>query len=238
MSNHERWADSAGAYVLGAMTQAERDQYEAHLAECDTCREEVEDLQPAAEALPVAPQPMAPPAALKDRIMAEVEREAALLAEAGPSADRAPRPRRKRRWTFLSDWRLAPVAATVLAVGVLAGFAIAGLGNGTQTYAGTTQLQGARVAIEKEDGTTMLVAEGLPEPAGEDVYKAWVKCPGVDAPEPSVAFLPRDGSVEMAVPDVCENAEAVLVTSEPNPRTNAPTTDPVAEIPMTPASRT
>jgi hypothetical protein len=238
MRDHSRWTDTAGAYVLGAMPSAERDEFEAHLATCAVCQEEVDELRPAAEALPMTPPPMLPPPELKDRIMAEVEREAELLGAAGAGADRPPRTRRRRRWTFLSDWRLAPAAAAVLAAGVLAGVGIAGLGNGGQTYEGTTQLAGARVAIEKEDGTTMLVAEGLPMPEGDDVYKAWVKCPGVEAPEPSVAFLPRDGSVEASVPDICDNAEAVLVTSEPDPRTNAPTTDPVAEIPMSPGSRT
>ena len=44
---------------------------------------------------------MVPPPALKARIMAEVEREAALLAAAGPEADRparAPAPARRRTW--------------------------------------------------------------------------------------------------------------------------------------------
>ena len=125
MTDHDRWADAAGAYVLGAMTATERDEFELHLATCPACREDVDELRPAAEALPMASPPVLPPPALKDRIMAEVEREAALLAQAGPAADRpapaAERPRRRFRLPALTGWRLAPVAAALLYLATYAG---------------------------------------------------------------------------------------------------------------------
>ena len=95
---------------------------------CTICREEVDELRPAAEALPMASPPMVPPPALKDRIMAEVEREAELLAQAGPGADRpgAGAPRAAGGWAWLTGWRLAPVAAALLIAGVLAGTALDG----------------------------------------------------------------------------------------------------------------
>jgi anti-sigma-K factor RskA len=232
MSDHERWADAAGAYVLGAMPQGERREYEAHMAGCEMCRAEVEDLRPAAEALPVASPPMQPPAALKDRIMAEVEREAALLAEAGASADRPPRPRRR---SFLRGWRLAPAAAAVLAVGVLAGFAIAGLGEDAQTYQARidpAQVRGATAELRVEDGDATLVAEGLPEPRDDDVYQVWIQRRGGESPEPSVLFLPRNGSATAAVPDSMGDAEAVLVTLEPRPGSETPSGPPALTVPM------
>ncbi len=91
MNDHERWNDTAAAYVLGAMAVAEREEFEAHLSTCAICREEVDELRPAAEALPMASPLMAPPPELKDRIMAEVEREAELLGAAGAGADRPER---------------------------------------------------------------------------------------------------------------------------------------------------
>src|SRR5262245_34858243 len=101
--DHGRWEDSAGAYVLGAMPAQEREAFEAHLATCTICAEEVDELRPAAEALPMASPPMMPPAELKDRIMAEVNREADLLASAGAGADRPePARRRERRRGWLS----------------------------------------------------------------------------------------------------------------------------------------
>jgi hypothetical protein len=126
--------------------------------------------------------------------------------------------------------RIIGTIAATLAIVALAGFVIAGLGDGTTSYEGTTQLQGARVAIEQEDGTTTLVADGLPRPEGGDVYKAWLACPGTEAPEPSVAFQPRDGSAATQIPDVCTGVESVLLTREDDPESTAPTEDPVAEI--------
>jgi anti-sigma factor RsiW len=236
MNDHARWTDTAGAYVLGAMSAPEREAFEAHLAGCAICREEVDELQPAAEALPMASPLMVPPPALKDRIMAEVEREAALLGAAGAGADRPERVRRERRGLgWLSGWRLAPAAATVLAAGVLAGFAVAGLGDGAQTYQATVdpaQLQGASAELRVDDGDAVLVAEGLPEPQGDDVYQVWIQRPGVDAPEPSVLFLPRDGSAAAAVPDAVGDAEAVLVTREPRTGSETPSENPVVTIPL------
>src|SRR4051794_33473459 len=65
--DHDHWADAAGAYVLGAMPERERAQFERHLATCAACQTDVDELRPAAEALPMASPPMLPPAALKDR---------------------------------------------------------------------------------------------------------------------------------------------------------------------------
>jgi anti-sigma-K factor RskA len=233
MNDHARWADTAGAYVLGAMATAERDEFEAHLATCATCQEEVDELRPAAEALPMASPPMLPPKELKDRIMAEVEREASLLGAAGAGADRPERTERRPRRSWLSGWRLAPVAATVLAVGVLAGFGLAGIGADVQTYQATVdtaQLQGASAELRVEDGEATLVADGLPEPEG--AYQVWIMPRGSDTPVPSELFLPRDGSAAAAVPDV-EDAQAVLVTREPKRGSEAPSENPVITIPIT-----
>ena len=48
MSEHDRFADTAGAYVLGALPDDERSAYAAHLATCPTCQAEVEELSLAA----------------------------------------------------------------------------------------------------------------------------------------------------------------------------------------------
>jgi len=218
MNDHARWADSAGAYVLGAMPSTERDEFEAHLGTCAVCREEVDELRPAAEALPMASPPMLPPPELKDRIMAEVEREAALLASPGKAAGRpAPRSRRERRW--LSGWRLAPVAAALLIAGVLLGTALSG--PDSQTYA--FDRPGAR--LEVEDGRATLVAEDLPAPPGGRVYEVWVMPEGATTPEPTDAlFTPRrDGSAVAAVPGSLDGVRRVLVSDEPRGGSETPT---------------
>jgi anti-sigma-K factor RskA len=220
MNDHARWADTAGAYVLGAMASAERDEFEAHLATCAACQEEVDELRPAAEALPMASPPMLPPRELKDRIMAEVDREAALLGAAGERADRPapkPAPRERRRW--LSGWRLAPVAAALLIAGVLLGSALSGAGS--QTY----RFDRAGAELEVSDDGAVLVAEDLPAPPEGRVYEVWLMPEGSDTPRPTkVLFTPRsDGSAVAAVPGPLDDVQAVLVSDEPRGGSETPT---------------
>ena len=223
MSDHERWNDTAAAYVLGAMAVAEREEFEAHLSTCEICREEVEELQPAAEALPMASPLMVPPPELKDRIMAEVEREAELLGAAGAGADRPERTRRERRGLgWLSGWRLAPVAAALLIAGVLMGAAVTGPDQ--RTVAATVDAPGASAHVKIDGGQGMLVAENLPAPPEGRVYEVWLMPEGSDVPAPTnVLFTPReDGSAEAALPGL-NGADKVLVTDEPHGGRDAPT---------------
>jgi anti-sigma-K factor RskA len=220
MNDHARWAEEAGAYVLGAMPSRERDEFEAHMATCAVCREEVDELRPAAEALPMASPPMLAPPELKDRIMAEVEREAALLAQAGPRADRPERARRERRGLgWLGGWRLAPVAAALLIAGVLVGTALSGPDSRTYAFEG----QAARLEVEGDQAT--LVASDLPAPPRGRVYEVWVMPKGSDTPEPTdVLFTPRgDGSAVAAIPGSVDDIQQVLVTDEPFGGSDEPT---------------
>jgi anti-sigma-K factor RskA len=223
MTDHDRWVDAAGAYVLGAMPARERDEFESHLTTCTTCQAEVDDLRPAAEALPMASPPMLPPTALKDRIMAEVEREAALLAQTGPEADKPARERRRFRLS-LGGWRLAPVAAALLIVGALAGFALRG-GDGTQTFSAGPN---AKVQVQGEKAT--LVATNMPAPPEGRVYEVWVVPKGESAPKPTnVLFVPRgDGSAEAAIPGSASHIQQVLVSDEPTGGSDTPTGDVIA----------
>jgi anti-sigma-K factor RskA len=224
--DHDRWNDAAGAYVLGAMPAREREDFESHLATCPECQAEVDELRPAAEALPMASPPMLPPAALKDRIMAEVEREAALLAQAGPAADRPAPARERRRFRFsLGGWQLAPVAAALLIVGALAGFALRG-GDGTQTFSAGP---GAKVQVHGENAT--FVAQNMDAPPEGRVYEMWVVPKGESAPKPTnVLFVPRgDGSAEAAIPGSASDIAHVLVSDEPPGGSDTPTGDVVAK---------
>ena len=94
--DHERWADAVGSFLLGSMPDDELGGFEEHLSECPACRDEVERLRVAADALPVSVPLVPPPPALKDRIMTVVEAEAELLASADPVARPARREAKPR----------------------------------------------------------------------------------------------------------------------------------------------
>jgi anti-sigma-K factor RskA len=237
-ADHARWVDFAGAYVLRAMAPEEREEFEAHLADCKICSDEVAELMPAAEALPMASPPMAPPVALRDRIMAEVEREAQLLAQAGPSADRPEpdatrrQPSRRRSWAWLSGWRLAPIAAALLIAGVLVGTTL----DGTDTRTVTAQVKapGASAQLEVSGDKATLVAQNLPAPPEGRVYEVWLRKKGsMTAEATNVLFRPRgDGAAVAAIPSV-DGIAQVMVTDEPPAGSDAPTGDLLVSADLT-----
>ena len=230
--DHEAWADSAAAYLLGALDERELAQFEAHLEGCVACRDEVERLRVATDALPASPRQLQPPPELKDRIMAIVHSEAELLRAAGPEADRVERSTPRRRLAWWPPRPALALAATlaVLALGVGAGvLGSGGLGDDTRTVAGEVTVADATadLIVRDEDHST-LVTQGLPRPSSGRVYQVWIKRPGHD-PEPTDALftVARDGSASVDVPHSLDGVEAVMVTSEPDGGSQVPTRDPV-----------
>jgi hypothetical protein len=254
MSDHERWADAVGAYLLGALPADELEGFQVHLEQCQTCRRDVEHLRIAADALPIAVPRVNPPPALKSRIMAVVESESELLAAAGKRADRpehvaarrdaddaaASRPRvrgarrgRSSGGRSLGAWLLRPgvalaCALALLVIGALGGALLAGGGTETRTVVATTRAPSADVRLQVRDGASTLLARNMPAPPAGRVYQVWLKRPGKN-PEPTdVLWSPRgDGSAEVAVPGSLDGVEAVLVTDEPPGGSAAPTKPPV-----------
>jgi anti-sigma-K factor RskA len=231
MTDHERWEDAAGSYVLGALTDDERSAYEAHLRTCPACRAEVDELRVAAEALPVSPPPMLPSPALKLRIMAEVEREAALLASAGqPDRAAAPAKRSKRRW-FAGGFALpraamGALACVLLLIGLGVGGLVFGGGDGSRTVPFHSTLRQASAQLDVSDNGATLVANGLPPAPAGKTYMVWLSRPG-HAPEPTSAlFTPRrDGSATASVTGDLKGVDAVLVNVEPVGGSTTPTSD-------------
>lgn len=247
--DHDRFADSIGAFVLQALPEREEIEFEAHMASCAACRDEVDDLRAATHALALSVPAMAPPPNLKARVMQVVEQEAELLRAAGPEADRPQRaaatrasePRERRR--RFSNWALRPAFALpaalfVLALGTLIGLASGGAfddsGAGTRSVRAEVdpdKAPNARVYLEMKDGNATLVGERMPAPPEGRVYQVWVKRPNVDPEPTSTLFMPRsDGSASASVPASMEGVEAVLVSHEPPGGSPAPTSAPILTV--------
>ena len=227
MTDHD-WTDSVGAYLLGALPADEETAFEAHLETCEDCRNDVELLRVAAEALPSSPIQLTPPADLKGRVMAVVEAEASLLRAA------LPEPRRRRAIAVLRPgwWSVRPglaLAATLLVLaiggaGALVGQSVIGGGGESSVLASL----GDAELIQREGGHSTLVARGLDKPPAGHVYQVWLQRKGAD-PQPTNALFSagRDGSASVDVPGSLKGVERVLVTSEPEGGSQTPTGDPV-----------
>jgi anti-sigma-K factor RskA len=214
MTEHERWADSVGAWLLGALPEDEATAFRRHLEQCPICQEDAAGLQVAVDALPASAEPRTPPAALKERIMAEVE------PEARPARATATPPRKRRSWFAGAAWR--PALAAGLAALVLGFVGAQVIGGGTDTI--TAQVSGGGSAhLEIDDGHGRLVASRLPDPPNGRVYQVWLD-KGGPAPVPTdVLFTTsRDGSASADVPSL-DGVKRVMVTDEPSGGSRTPT---------------
>ena len=71
MSEHA-FKDDIGAYLLGALSESERRDFEAPSRRLSECRDEVEWLRGAAEALPRSVEQLEPPPTLRAALLEEV----------------------------------------------------------------------------------------------------------------------------------------------------------------------
>jgi hypothetical protein len=230
--DHERYREDVGAYLLGALPDLDRQAFERHLEGCPDCREDLERLRPAADALPRSVEPVAPPPSLKAALMDAI-RDEGLAAEAPRRRPgRLPRPR----------WRARPVvawagAALLLVAGVAAGFGLARALDGDGTRTVTAQVDprafpGARASLSlSEDGEegAILRVNGMPPPGRGRVYQAWVQRKGEVVPQPTFE-VGRGGAAAVALPGDLSDAEAVMVTRERRPGARTPGEEPVLSV--------
>jgi anti-sigma-K factor RskA len=120
MSDHS-WLDFAAPYALDVLEGDELVAFEAHLRDCPVCQGEVQEMREVTGLLAHAASPVAPPAGLRDRVLAQA-RQARPTSDTPPvrpitSAPRSPAaPAVQKRGTGLIPW-LAAAASLVLAVG-------------------------------------------------------------------------------------------------------------------------
>jgi anti-sigma-K factor RskA len=221
MSDHTRYRDDIGAYLLGALTELEQHAFERHMAGCTECQEELERLRPAADALPGSVEQLQPPASLKASLMEVVEREA--------QSERQPAPSRAPRRRFLRPVLVAAGVLIALAIGVT----LTQLG-GDDTRTVTARVDpampqaGGSLRIEGDDGTLRL--HGMPELAGARVYQVWLQ--HGERMVPARTFtVGRSGAGRVELPDVSD-AKGVFVTREPRGGAQVPSEDPIVSVPL------
>jgi anti-sigma-K factor RskA len=233
--DHTAYRDEIGAYLLRALTDPEREAFEQHLESCAQCRDEVEQLRPAAEALPRSVEQVDPPPSLRASLMDVVDSEARERSGAAAA-------RRSLRERLLPGRLLRPaLVGAALAVGLLAGFGVAQLGGDAgeevRTFAATVDDQrlptaSGNVKLEGDgENGAILRLQGMPSLGGERVYQAWVQRDGSIVPQPTFE-VGEDGGGAVALPDDLSDAQAVLVTREPRGGSRAPTEQPLLSVPL------
>jgi anti-sigma-K factor RskA len=227
VDRHEIHEQSVGAYLLGALDDSELRAFEAHLDECPVCREEVERLRPAVEALPRSVVQLDPSPELKRSLLESIEAE--------PDAPARRRRGLGRRFGFAAAPRLAWAAAALAAVAIAAGAFAVGRGTGDDgTRVVTAKAAGspgasASLAIPDDSAAATLRVHGMPTLAPGRTYQAWVR--RGDEVIPKALFnVGGNGDGATAVDGDLAGADAVLVTREPARGSRAPTADPVLTV--------
>ncbi|MDQ5828003.1 MAG: anti-sigma factor [Chloroflexota bacterium] len=234
--DRRRFEELKDAYVLGAIAEEERRQFEEYVAVHPERQAEVEELGAVAGLLALSPQEQEPSPELRSRIMDAVGAEAV---HPNPS---------HRSWLawlreLLSVRSLAPGAAALLVIGLfswsmLLRGEVQDLQGRVQTLqsqpqgpqmvtlggAGTDQRARAELVTLEGDRAVLVVENMPPVPEGK-TYQIWVI--EDEVPKPSGLFKPRQDSVAAVVEHPLGGGDVIAVTVEPEGGSPKPTSEPM-----------
>ena len=210
--------DLTAAYALDALDADERARYEAHLATCERCREELQGFWRVGGSLAHAAGGPAPPPELRERILAAARAERQNVVPL--------RPRRSR---------VLPAVAAVAAVALLAvgawGVSVSRELDDAERITAVlvdpnartvTASDGQANLVVRPSGEAALVVRTLaPAPDGKD-YEIWVLEDGVPQ---KAGLFERQGVTLLTRP--VRSGQTVAVTLEPDGGLDAPSGEPV-----------
>jgi anti-sigma factor RsiW len=221
----------SGAYALDALSPEEAELFATHLEQCQACRDEVRELQEVAARM-AAVQTIAPPSALKARVLAAADQQPQLRPKVA-AMERA----RPRRWSP----RLVGVAAAVVLVAGGTAVTVKELQQPAQEQtqsvasvfsapdAHTTTVTTAnggrlRVATSAEFGQMAVATQGLPK-LSHRTYQLWAVRNGRRTSVGLIHDL-RSGAV-MPIPAA---GTKVAITIEPPGGSKQPTRQPIITL--------
>lgn len=227
---------SAAAYALDALPDEERAAFEAHLATCEECQDEVRGFQLTTARLGSTEEAV-PPASLRASVLDAVARtpqeRTSTVTPLGPR-----RPRATTRWlaiaaavllvttgtlgvtTYLSAQRADELAATTASALEVLNAPDAEIVRGQVAGGGT-----GSIVVSRSQGKAVVAATGLPPVSGDSTYQLWAI--GDEGAAPSELLDPdAEGEVGVVV-DWPSDATALGLTVEPAGGSEQPTTDPV-----------
>ncbi len=226
----------AAAYALGAVEPAEERALSEHLPECDSPHAEARRLIDAAAAVPAGLEPVAPSAALRERLMATVTATPQERSVAETAGGRVIDLSTRRRW-----WQAGPLPAALAAAALVAavGFGAWGVSVSSELAERDAAIRAIAAAddIHRATGTVgegwviesgdeaMFMAEDLADLPDGQLYEFWV----IDAEgNATAAGILTDASGVTLVPleRGLEGATTFVVTIETE-RVELPTNDPV-----------
>ncbi|MFI7676469.1 anti-sigma factor domain-containing protein [Actinophytocola sp. NPDC049390] len=230
-----------GAYALDAVSGAEREEFERHLAECESCVQEVRELRETATRLGLAAS-ADPPPELKARVLDQIR----TIRQAPPATTVTPLRRGRDKLAL----RLTSIAAAVLLVAAVALGVIVVRQNDqlSQSRAQAAEMSeilragDARVvtldegdkgrmtvAMSRSENRMLLLTHGLPNPPEGKDLQVWTGHGGTMI---SAGFLNPDNGEALLAISGFGDADAIGVTLEPDGGSATPTLPAVMEVPL------
>jgi len=229
-----------GAYALDAVSGAEREAFERHLAECESCAQEVRELRETATRLGLAAA-ADPPPELKSRVLNQIK----TVRQLPPETTVTPLRRRGRNSLAL---RLTSVAAAVLfaAAAALGVIVVRQNDQLDQTRAQAEEMseilragdaqvvtvdkgQDGRmtVAMSRSENRMLVLTEDLANPPEGKDFQVWT---GHNGTMISAGFLnPENGEAVLEIAGFGD-ADVLGVTVEPDGGSEVPTLPTVMEV--------
>jgi anti-sigma-K factor RskA len=234
--DHERFDDLKVAYILGALPEEGRREFEEYLAEHPARQAEIDELSTVAGLLALSPQEQEPPPELRRSIMDVVQ------AEAGrPRVESRSGVARMREFLGVRGLALG-AAVSMLVIGLF--FWNMVLQGELRDLRGQSQSmpprQISRMVALKGPGAAhgaqaelmilhndraVLIAEDMPPVPEEKTFQIWVIEDNIL--KPSGLFEPKNEWVAVIVENPLDEADAIAVSVEPDGGSLEPTTDPM-----------
>jgi anti-sigma-K factor RskA len=224
--DHERFDELKDAFVLGALPEEERREFEEYLAAHPERQAEIDELGAVAGLLALSPQEQEPPPGLRRSIMAVVEAEAER-----PSAGSG----LARMRGFLGVRTLALGAAALLVIGLLSWnlllqAQIRDLQSQAPQDGRLVALEGSGAARQAKvevmilhNNRAVLMAENMPPVPEEKTFQIWVI--ENEVPKPGGLFETGEEWIVTSVETPLDGADIIAVTVEPEGGSPQPTTD-------------
>ena len=231
----------AAPYALDALSAEEVAEFERHLADCESCTLDVQEMRETTAVL-AASMPVDPPVAMRDRVLRGISTlpQAATSTSDSPVVELA---ERRGRGSTVNRWLAGVAAAGVLVAGAL----------GVSTYQANQRADEAQIAADQmtavlsdpnavieradiegggagtlvlspADGSAVFMTADLPDPASDETYQLWAIDGGGAT---SVGLMEPDAGEASELIDMPSGSTAFGVTVEPSGGSDQPTTDPI-----------
>ncbi len=242
--SHEELQELLALYALDALEAREKAELEAHLATCESCRAELDELLLAAAGIGLSVDAVAPPPSVKARIGTAIATAPAVPAPAAPVAAEVIRP--ARFWTPVTSIVSFAAAAAIVVLSMyawglservrtieaqlaekrnLADF-LSSADTSTVILAGTNEAPKARLKLvyDRKSGRAILFGYDMPPPPAGKAYQIWFITGG--KPLAGRVFDPGaagHGWWPEQVPPDGRDAAVFAVTLEPADGVSSPT---------------